>query len=61
VLILEAEGNLIRLRQDLNLTDEEQAAVDGDIIAYRELRRKNWDAPTPAGPTPHELAGVEHS
>jgi hypothetical protein len=59
LLILEAEGNLIRLRQDLYLTDEEQAVIDGDIDAYRALRQRNWEMPTPAGPTPHQLAEVE--
>jgi hypothetical protein len=59
LLILEAEGNLIRLRQDLYLTDEEQAVIDGDVDAYRALRQRNWEMPTPAGPTPHQLAEVE--
>jgi hypothetical protein len=56
LVILEAEGNLIRLRQDLYLTEEEQAVIDGDVVAYRALRQRNWDVPTPAGPTPHQLA-----
>lgn len=57
LLNLETEGNLIRLRQDLYSTEEEQAVIDGDLVAYRALRQRNWDIPTPAGPTPHELAG----
>jgi hypothetical protein len=61
LLILEAEGNLIRLRQDLYLTEEEQTVIDGDVVAYRALRQRNWDIPTPAGPTPHQLATVEGS
>lgn len=56
LLVLEAEGNLIRLRQDLYLTAEEQAVIDGDVTAYRALRERNWNVPTPAGPTPHQLA-----
>jgi hypothetical protein len=61
LLILEAEGNLIRLRQDLYLTEEEQAVIDGDVVAYRALRQRNWDIPTPAGPTPQQLVAVEQT
>jgi hypothetical protein len=39
LLVLEAEGNLIRLRQDLYLTEEEQSVIDGDLVAYRALRQ----------------------
>ena len=61
LLILEAEGNLIRLRQDLYLTEEEQSVIDGDVVAYRALRERNWNVPTPAGPTPHQLVEIEHA
>jgi hypothetical protein len=37
VLILKAEG-LVRLRQDLLLTDEERDAVDGDLVTLARLR-----------------------
>ena len=50
-----AEGNLIRLRQDLLLTDEERLVIDGDVAAYRALRQRMLDVPTPAGPEPSEL------
>ena len=52
LLIPEAEGNLIRLRQDLYLTEEEQSVIDGDVVAYRVLRERNWNVPTPAAPSP---------
>jgi hypothetical protein len=55
VLILEAEGNLVRLRQDLLLTDEEREAIDGDVLTFEKLRAKRWDIATPAGPSPHDL------
>jgi hypothetical protein len=55
VLVLEAEGNLVRLRQDLLLTDEERDAVDGDLVTLARLRARHWDTATPAGPSPHEL------
>jgi hypothetical protein len=55
MVILEAEGNLVRLRQDLLLTDEEREAVDGDVATVQRLRSRNWDMATPAGQTPREL------
>jgi integrase len=55
VLALEAEGNLVRLRQDLRLTDEEREAIDGDVLVFQKLRSSHWDTATPAGPSPREL------
>jgi hypothetical protein len=55
VLILEAEGNLVRLRQDLLLTDDEQGAIDGDVMTFQKLRARHWNTPTPSGPSPREL------
>ena len=55
VLVLEAEGNLVRLRQDLLLTDEEREAIDGDVVAFQKLRSRRWDTATPAGPSPRDL------
>ena len=55
VLILEAEGNLVRLRHDLLLTDDEQEAIDGDVNTFQKLRARHWNTATPAGPTPCEL------
>ena len=58
--VLAAEGNLIRLRQDLLITDEERLVIDGDVAAYRALRQRMWDVATPAGPKPSELDGSSH-
>lgn len=55
VPVLEADGNLVRLRQDLLLTDEEREAIDGDVLTFQKLRAKRWNVPTPAGPSPREL------
>jgi hypothetical protein len=55
VLIFEAQGNLVRLRQDLLLTDEEREAIDGDVLTFQKLRAKRWDSATPAGPSPRAL------
>jgi hypothetical protein len=49
VLILEAEGNLLRLRQDLLLTDAEREAVDGDVTIFQKLRSRQWNTATPVG------------
>ena len=59
VLILEGEGNLVRLRQDLLLTDEEREAIDGDVLTFQRLRAKRWDTAAPSGRTPHELEVCE--
>lgn len=60
MLILEAEGNLVRLRQDLLLTDEEREAIDGDVVTFQKLRVKRWNMATPAGPSPRELDNGDH-
>ena len=54
-MILEAQGNLVRLRQDLMLTDEEREAIDSDVLTFQKLRAKRWDIATPAGPSPREM------
>jgi Phage integrase family len=62
VLVLEAEGNLVRLRQDLLLTDEEREAIDGDVVAFQRLRSRRWDIATPSGPTPRQMEhGLDQS
>jgi hypothetical protein len=59
VLILEAEGSLVRLRHELLRTDDEQAAIEGDVVTFQKLRAKHWNTATPAGPAPQELGGPE--
>jgi integrase len=53
--LLEATTNLLRLKQDIPLTDEETAAVDDGLAALEQLCTQLADVPTPAGPTPREL------
>jgi len=53
--ILEAKANLLRMKQDIPLSDEEQAAVDDGLVALEHLCVKLADVPTPAGPTPRNL------
>lgn len=53
--IIEGKANLLRMKQELVLTDEESAAVDDGLIALEALQKKLVDVPTPAGLTPREL------
>ncbi len=55
VQMLEAKVNLLRMKQDIPLSEEEQAAVDDGLVALEKLCEKLTDVPTPAGPTPREL------
>jgi hypothetical protein len=55
--LLEATSNLLRLKQDTPLTDEETAAVDDRPGALDRLCAELADVPTPAGPTPRQLGG----
>lgn len=47
--MLEAKENLLRLRQEIPLTDDELAAVQDGVAAYENLLTKLMDLPTPAG------------
>jgi Phage integrase family len=53
--MLESKGNLLRLKQEITLTDEEIAAVDEGVELMNKLIDKLADIPTPAGPTPREI------
>jgi len=54
--LLEAQDNLLRLMQEIPLTDEEQAAVEEGVEAVERLCVRLADVPTPSGKTPRELA-----
>lgn len=54
--VLEAKSNLLRLRQDIPLTEPELAAVEQGIAAYEKLLAGLADVPTPDGQTPSQLA-----
>ncbi len=54
--VLEAKSNLLRLRQEIPLREEELAAVNDGIQAYDRLINQLADVPTPAGPTPRQLS-----
>jgi hypothetical protein len=53
--LLEGKANLLRLRQETPLRDEEMAAVDDGVIAMEKLLESLVDVPTPSGPTPREI------
>lgn len=57
---LEARANLLRMRQDIPLTDEERDAVDDGIAAMEPMKtlcEKLTDVAAPDGRTPRQLAG----
>lgn len=54
--LLEAKANLLRLGQEIPLTEDEAAAVDDGLEALERLCMQLADVPTPAGPTPRELS-----
>lgn len=53
--LLEARANLLRLKQEIPLTEDECAAVDDGLAALERLCTDLVDVPTPAGPTPRQL------
>jgi integrase len=53
--VLEAKSNLMRLLQELPLTEEERACVDGDLTSLDRLVACLAEQPTPSGQTPEEL------
>ena len=55
-LPLEAKDNLQRMLAAVPLTDDERAAVDDGQEALDELLCQLADVPTPAGPTPRQIA-----
>ena len=53
--LLEGKNNLLRMRQEIPLSDAELAALDDRVSAFESLLSRLADVPTPAGPTPHQL------
>jgi hypothetical protein len=52
---LEGKKNLLRLRQEIPLRDEEMSAIEDGLEAFERLLSKLADVPTPGGPTPRQL------
>lgn len=55
VQLLEGKANLLRLLQEIPLSEEERAAVEDGIEATGKLCEQLADVPTPTGPTPNQL------
>src|SRR5258707_583761 len=53
--IIEGKANLLRMKQELSLTEEEVGAVDDGLAALDALQQKLARIPTPGGPTPRQL------
>lgn len=58
--IMEGKANLLRMKQELSLTEEEVGAVDDGLAALNLLHQRLADVPTPAGPTPRQLEQSLH-
>jgi hypothetical protein len=56
--LLEARGNLQRMLAQIPLTDDERIAVEDGTAAVERLPDQLQDTPTPAVPTPRELAAA---
>jgi hypothetical protein len=53
-LLVESKANLLRLQQEIPLTDEEQAVVDEDLAGCERLLAQLADVPALDGSTPRE-------
>ena len=53
--LLEGKNNLLRMRQEIPLSDSALAAVDDGVSALESLLSRLADVPTRAGPTPLQL------
>ena len=54
--LLEAKTNLQKMTAAIPLTDDERAAVEDGQAAIDRLLGRLAETPTPAGPTPRQLA-----
>jgi hypothetical protein len=57
--MMESRTNLVRLKQELSLTDNEVSAVNEGVELMNKLIGKLANVPTPSGPTRRQL--LEHS
>ena len=53
--LLQAKGSILRMLQEIPLTDEERAAAEGDLQAIEHLTASLAHEPTPSGQTPAQL------
>jgi hypothetical protein len=57
--LLEGKENLLRMRQDIPLSEAELAAVDDGLAALEKLLDQLADIPSPSGPTARQLRASE--
>ena len=55
--LLEGKNNLLRMRQEIPLSEAELAALDDGVSALESLLSRLANVPTPAGQTPVQLRG----
>jgi hypothetical protein len=55
-LMVEGKANLVRMLEVIKLTDDERLLVEEGVDLHQALIDKLHDVPTPAGPTPRQLA-----
>jgi Phage integrase family len=55
--LLEGKSNLLRMRQEIPLSDAEVTALDDGVSALNSLLVRLENVPTPAGPTPLQIRG----
>jgi hypothetical protein len=53
--LLAGKRNLLRMRQEIPLTDSEIAALDDGVSALQSLLNRLADIPTPSGKTPLQI------
>ena len=53
--LLAVKDGIEQMLEQLDLTDDERQALEGDRDAVAALAERLADTPTPAGPTPNEL------
>lgn len=54
--LLEGKANLLHMLQEIPLSEEERAAIEDGVEAMEKLCQQLTNVPTPAGPTPNQLA-----
>ncbi len=59
-LMVEGKANLVRMLEVIKLTEDERLLVEEGVTLHETLIEKLADVPTPAGPTPRDLARDRH-
>lgn len=57
--MIKGKTNLLRLRQEIPLSEEEVAAVDDGMVAMERLLKALVDVPTPSDKTHRDMKSVD--